>query len=50
MFLVSFMTQINLGKRTLIGIEIEGEHLKEFEDEIGCGTGKIPFIYLGLPV
>lgn len=42
--------KVHLGKSTIIGIEMEREHLEEFADEIGCGTGKIPFIYLGLPV
>lgn len=42
--------KINLVKNTLIGIDVEDEHLKELEEEIGCGTGKMPFTYLGLPV
>lgn len=42
--------KINIGKSTMIGIEMARGRLKEFADEIGCGIGKIPFIYLGLPV
>lgn len=29
---------------------MEDDHHKELAEEIGCGTGKLPFIYLGLPV
>lgn len=42
--------RINLGKSTIIGIDMVDERLKELADGLGCGTRKLPFTYLGLPV
>lgn len=42
--------KINLGKSTMIGIEMAKESLKEFAEDIGCGTRRTPFSYLGLLV
>lgn len=41
--------QINLGKSTLIGVELESSRVKEWADAVGCGVGSLPFTYLGLP-
>lgn len=40
----------NLGKSIVIGIGMEDETLKDLAEVIGCGVGKLPFTYLGLPV
>lgn len=42
--------QINLGKSTLIGVGSDCLEVKEGANEVGCGVGKLPFTYLGLPV
>lgn len=39
-----------MGKSTIIGIDVEDDHLKELAEEVGCSIGKLHFIYLGLPV
>lgn len=42
--------RINLGKSTLIGVGLESSEVGEWASEVGCGEGKLPFLYLGLPV
>lgn len=42
--------RINLGKSTLIGVEVENSRIKDWADLVGCGIGKLPFSYLGLLV
>lgn len=41
---------INLGKSTFVGIVLEDDCLKNLADDLGCGVGKLPFEYLGLPI
>lgn len=42
--------RINISKSSLIGIDVEEDTLKELAVEIGCGIGRLPFIYLELHV
>lgn len=42
--------RINLGKSTLIGVEVENSQIKDWADLVGCKIGTLPFSYLGLPV
>lgn len=42
--------RINLGKSTIIGIDLADDILKDLAEETGCDIGKLPFTYLGLPV
>lgn len=48
-FELVFGLRINLGKSTLIGIDVEST-LTSLADELGCGVGRLPFIDLGLPI
>lgn len=41
---------INLGKSSLIGIGLDDFCIRELAEDFGCGSGKLPFTYLGLPV
>lgn len=34
----------------LIGVEMESSRVKEWAEVVGCGVGKLPFSYSGLPI
>ncbi|KAJ9536499.1 hypothetical protein OSB04_un000336 [Centaurea solstitialis] len=40
---------MNLNKSKLYGIGVQDEEVKNWAMALGCGTGKLPFNYLGLP-
>lgn len=42
--------RINLGKNSVIGIGLAGEDHKPLAEEVGCGVGKLPLLYLDLQV
>ncbi|GMI70502.1 hypothetical protein HRI_000719500 [Hibiscus trionum] len=42
--------QLNLAKSKLFGINIDENSLGEWDDQAGCGVGKFPSDYLGLPL
>lgn len=41
--------RFNLGKSTLIGINVEHDHLTGLAEEVDCGVRRLPLTYLGLP-
>ncbi|KAJ9564334.1 hypothetical protein OSB04_000300 [Centaurea solstitialis] len=42
--------KMNLNKTKLYGIGIKEEEVKEWAGSLGCGFGKLPLMYLGIPV
>lgn len=42
--------RINLGKSTIIEINLAENLLKDLAEGMGCGIGTVPFTYLRLPV
>ncbi|KAJ9555882.1 hypothetical protein OSB04_010496 [Centaurea solstitialis] len=42
--------KVNLSKSKVYGIGVKEEEVKSWASSVGCGAGKLPLIYLGLPV
>jgi len=42
--------KVNFNKSLLVGINISDSWLNEAASVLGCKVGKVPFIYLGLPI
>ncbi|KEH26485.1 hypothetical protein MTR_6g461940 [Medicago truncatula] len=42
--------KVNFHKSSLVGVNINASWLSEAASVLGCKVGKIPFLYLGLPI
>lgn len=42
--------KIKFSKSKLFGVGVGVEEVQEWASGLGCGSGTLPFIYLGLPV
>jgi len=42
--------KVNFHKSSLVGVNIDASWLSEAASVLGCKVGKVPFLYLGLPI
>jgi len=44
------LSQVNFHKSSMVGVNITNSWLHEAASVLGCKGGKVPFLYLGLPI
>lgn len=50
LFEAMFGLKVNFHKSSLVGVNINVSWLNEAASVLGCKVGKVPFLYLGLPI